>query len=73
MGWCFEILARRAISWALMREAHRRIQRVSTMAVARRAVMVAATLGLRDVERMPGPELIGAGGHGVVHTGAPLG
>ena len=73
MGWCFEILARRAINWALMREARRRILRVSTMAAARRDVMVEATLSLVDVERMPGPELIGAGGDGVVHTEAPLG
>ena len=73
MGWCVKILARRAISWALMREASRRIMRVSTIAVARRDVMVEATLSLRDVERTPGLELIGAGGHGVVHTGAPLG
>ena len=73
MGWCFEILARRAISWALMREARRRILRVSTMAVARRDVMVEANLSLWDVERTPGLELIGAGGHGVFHTRAPLG
>ena len=73
MGWFVEILARRAISWALMRKARRRILRVSTMAVARRDVMVETTLSLVDVERTPGPELIGAGGDGVVHTGAPLG
>ena len=73
MVWFFKKLARRAINWALMREARRRILRVLTMAVARRDVMVEATLGLRDVERTPGPELVGAGGHGVVHTGAPLG
>ena len=73
MEWCFGILARPAINWALMREARRIILRVSTMAVARRDVMVEANLSLWDVERTPGPELIGAGGHGVVHTGAPLG
>ena len=73
MGWCFGILARRAINWALMREARRRILRVSTMAVARCDVMVEATLSLVDAERTPGAELIGAGGDGVVHTGAPLG
>ena len=28
---------------------------------------------LRDAERSPGPTLIGAGGDGVVPTGAPLG
>ena len=72
MGW-FEILARRAISWVLMREARRIILRVSTMAVARRDVMVEAPLSLVDVERTPGPELIGAGGDGVVHTRAPVG
>ena len=43
------------------------------MAVARRDVMVEATLSLVDAERAPGPELIGAGGDGVVHPGAPLG
>ena len=73
MGWCFEILARRAINWALMREARRRILRVSTMAVARRDVMVEADLILWDFERTLGPELIGAGGHGVVHTVPALG
>ena len=73
MGWCFEILARRAINWALMREARRRILRVSTMAVAQRDVMVVATLSLVDVEQTPGLELIEAGGDGVVHTGDPLG
>ena len=73
MVWCFEKLARRAINWALMCEARRRILRDSTMAFARRDVMVEANLSLWDFERTPGPELIGAGGHGVVHTGAPLG
>ena len=73
MGWFVEILARRAISWALMREARRRILRVSTMAVARRDVMVEADLSLWDFERTPGPDLIGTGGDGLVHTGAPLG
>ena len=43
------------------------------MAVARRDMMVEATLSLVDAEQAPGPELIGAGGDGVVHTGAPLG
>ena len=43
------------------------------MAIARRDVMVEATLTLVDAERAPGPELIGAGGDGVVHPGAPLG
>ena len=43
------------------------------MAVARRDVMVEATLSLVEAEQTPGPELIGAGGDGVIHTGAPLG
>ena len=73
MGWGVEILARRAISWALMREARRRILRVSTMAVARRDVMVEADLILWDFERTLGPELIEAGGHGVVHAVLALG
>ena len=73
MGWWFEILGRRAINWALMREARRRILRVLTMALARRDVMLETNLSLVDVERTPGPKLIGVGGDGVVHTGAPLG
>ena len=70
------VLGGRAVplpSWALMREARRRILRVSTMAVARRDVMLETNLSLWDVEQTPGPKLIGAGGHGVVYTGAPLG
>ena len=43
------------------------------MAVARRDVMVEATLSLVDAEQAPGPELIGAGGDRVVHPGGPLG
>ena len=64
MGWLVEILARRAISWALVaREARRRILKVLTMAVARRAMMTEADLILWDFERTLGPELIRAGGH----------
>ena len=66
-------MAWRSVYWALVCEARGRILGVLTMAVARRDVMVEATLSLVDVERTPGPELIGAGGDGVVHTGAPLG
>ena len=73
MGWLVKILARRAISWALVREARRRILGVLTMAVARRAMMVEAALILLDFERMIGPVLIGAGGHGVVRVVPALG
>ena len=66
MGWCVEILARRAISWALMREARRRILRVSTMAAAQRDVIVEADLLLRDFQQTFGPVHVGAGGHGLV-------
>ena len=73
MGWLVRIMARRAISWALVREARRRILGVLTMAVARRDVMVEADLILWDFERMLGPVLIGAGGHGVVRLVPALG
>ena len=43
------------------------------MAVARHDVIVGATLTLVEAKRSPGPKLIGAGGDGVVHPGAPLG
>ena len=67
MGWLVKILTRRAISYALVREVRRRILGVLKMALARRAEMVEADLILLDFERMLGPVLIGAGGHGVVH------
>ena len=67
MGW-FVIMARRAVSWALVREARRRILGVLMMAVARRAMMMEAALMLRDFEWMIRPLLIGAGGHGGVRV-----
>ena len=74
MGWLVKILARRAISWALVvREARRRILDVLTIAVVRRAMMTEADLILWNFERTLGTELIGAGGHGVVHTVPALG
>ena len=73
MGWFVKILARRAMSWALVREARRRILGVLTMAVAWRAMMMEVALILLDFEQTLGPELIGAGGHGVVRTVPALG
>ena len=74
MGWLVEVLARRAISWALVvREARRRILEVLTMAVARRAMMTEADLILWDFERTLGTELIGAGGHGGIRLVPALG
>ena len=72
VGWCV-IMARRAVSWALVRKARRRILEVLTMAVAWRAMMMDAALVLWDFERMLGPVLIGAGGHGVVRVVPTLG
>ena len=64
MGWLLEILARRAISWALVVcEARRRILEVLMMVVARPAMMTDADLILWDFERTLGTELIEAGGH----------
>ena len=73
MGWLVKILARRAISWALVRKARRRILGVLMMAVARRDVVVEADLILWDFERMLGPVLIGAGGNRVVRLVPALG
>ena len=73
MGWLLVIMARRAVSWALVRKARRRILGVLTMAVARHDVMMEADLLLWDFQRMLGLVLIGAGGYGVVRLVPALG
>ena len=73
MGWLVRIMARRAMSWDLVREARRRVLGVLTMAVARREEMVEVDLILWDFQRMLGLVLIGAGGYGVVRLVPALG
>ena len=57
-------MARRAVSWASVRKACRRILRVLTMDFLRRAMMMEAALISGDFAQMTGTVLIGAGSQG---------